>query len=60
MSKVATTIIEEELELVSPFLPINRHRKKHQSLSMRREQERPKRERVVAKGRSPAALCSSV
>jgi hypothetical protein len=32
----AATIIEEELELVAPFLPINRH------------QERKQRERVVS------------
>jgi len=28
MSKVAATIVEEKLELVAPFLPINRHRKR--------------------------------
>jgi len=28
MSKFAATIVEEELELVAPFLPINRHRER--------------------------------
>jgi len=34
MSKIAATIVEEELELVASFLPTNRHRERE------REQKR--------------------
>jgi hypothetical protein len=37
---LAAIFVEEELELVAPFLPINRHRERAAKFEQRREQER--------------------
>jgi hypothetical protein len=39
MSKVAATIVEEELELVAPFLPINRHQERATKFEQRAREE---------------------
>jgi len=62
-AKFAATIVEDELKLVAPFLPINRHQESRTKRESGREQSRreERREsRVNAKGNSHAALCSSV
>jgi hypothetical protein len=48
---LATTIVEEELKLMAPFLPIN----KHQESSTTRERER-ELQRRAANYSSPAAI----
>jgi len=63
MSKFAATIVEDELELVASFLPINRHQESRTKRESGREQSRREKMResgVATKGVNPAALSSSV
>jgi hypothetical protein len=58
---LAATFVEEELELVAPFLPINRQQESRANWAEgERKPVENKRERGAAKGSSPAAICSSV